>query len=408
MEPMDVQNGIIRSDDGLAMLREVAKALTSSLDLDHVLRVIMEMIAKLYQPADWSLLMLDEETNELSFAIAVGEASDKLKSMRLKMGEGIAGWVAQNQKPIIITDPYHDPRFARWVDEVSGFRTESIICVPLISRNRTLGVVELVNVTPSNLEPKHLELLSALADFTAIAIENARSVQRIRELSMVDDCTGLYNARHMHTLLETEISRAQRDHSCFSLIFFDLDHFKNVNDTHGHLVGSRLLNGVGAVLKANLRTVDWAVRYGGDEFVAILPRAGKEDALMVARRLRKSLNETVFFRGEKLDLRITASFGLASFPNDATNKDDVIRMADQAMYRVKNSTRDGIVTAETNPPLKDPGGAAPCDPTPEPMPKAPAEKSTAKKTAKKRAAPRAGMKKPAVKKSAAVRQRGRK
>jgi diguanylate cyclase (GGDEF)-like protein len=336
---------ISRSDDGLSILREVGKALTATLDLDQVLRVIMEMIAKLYEPKDWSLLLVDEETEELYFQIVVGKAGQKLKNVRMKMGEGIAGWVAQNSEPVIIPDVSKDQRFAHWVDKQSGFKTKSIVCIPLVSKGRTLGVIELINVAQANQEREHLELLEALADFAAIAIENARFVKRVRELTIVDDCTGLYNARHMHALLETEINRAIRYNYPFSVVFLDLDHFKDVNDTYGHLVGSRLLKEIGQLLKFNLRTVDWAARYGGDEFVLILPRAGKEDALMVGQRLRRGLNEAIFFTKESLNIRVTASFGIATYPSDALNKEDIIRMADQAMYRVKNSTRDGICMA---------------------------------------------------------------
>jgi len=342
---MTLENGISRSDDALTVLRKVGKALTSSLDLDQVLQVIMDMIAKLYEPSDWSLLMIDEGKNELYFAIAVGKSADKLKKVRLKVGEGVAGWVAEHGQPLVITDPYRDPRFARWVDERSGFKTESIVCVPLVSKSRILGVIELINIARGNQEKKHLQLLSSLADFTAIAIENVRAVSHIRELSIVDDCTGLYNSRHMHALLETEIARATRYRTCFSVIFLDLDHFKDVNDAHGHLIGSGLLKEIGAVLKQNLRTVDWAIRYGGDEFVVILPHTGRSEAMLVALRLRKALNQATFFARENLNIAITASFGVATFPDDANNKDEIIKMADQAMYRVKNSTRDGIVAA---------------------------------------------------------------
>lgn len=330
------------SGDGLAIMRELGKTLTSTLDLDRVLRLIMDMIAHLYEPRDWSLLMVDEEADELYFAVAVGQAAEKLKEVRLKIGEGIAGWVAKNGEPVIITEAYQDERFARWVDEKSGFKTESLVCVPLISKGRTLGVIELLNISQINQSKERLELLEALADFAAIAIENARFVQRIRELTIIDDLTGLYNARHMNTLLETEISRATRDRSPFSVVFLDLDFFKNINDKHGHLVGSRLLREIGQNLKHNLRTVDWAIRYGGDEFVIILPRAGTDEALLVAKRLRRSLNKAVFFEKEGLNITITASFGIATFPDCASSKEDIIRMADQAMYRVKDRSRDGI------------------------------------------------------------------
>ncbi|HUT53692.1 MAG TPA: sensor domain-containing diguanylate cyclase [bacterium] len=336
---------ISRTDGTLGILREVGKALTATLDLDQVLSVIMDMIAKLYEPKNWSLLLVDEETEELYFQIVVGKASQKLRNIRMKIGEGIAGWVAKNGEPLIIPDVDQDQRFAKWVDQKSGFKTKSIVCIPLISKGRTLGVIELINVAEAHREKEHLELLEALADFAAIAIENARFVKRVRELTIVDDCTGLYNARHMHNLLETEINRAIRYNYPFSVVFLDLDHFKDVNDTYGHLIGSRLLKEIGQLLKFNLRTVDWAVRYGGDEFVLILPRAGKEDALMVGQRLRRGLNDAVFFVKEELNIRVTASFGIGTYPDDALNKEDIIKMADQAMYRVKNSTRDGICMA---------------------------------------------------------------
>ncbi len=337
---------IDKSENGIALLREIGKTLTSTLDLDQVLGVIMDIIAKLYQPRDWSLLMVDDETGELYFAIVVGDAADKLKGVRLRPGEGIAGWVAQQGEPILITDPYSDPRFAKWVDEESGFKTDSMVCVPLVSKGRTMGVIELLNVASLNSEQGQLEILESLADFMAVAIENAKYVKKIKELTIIDDITGLYNPRHMNTLLETEISRASRDKTSFSVIFLDLDHFKYVNDEHGHVIGSRLLREVGTVLLHNIRTVDWAVRYGGDEFVIILPRTSREEAHQVAARLRRSLNSSVFFEKEGLNLKITASFGLATYPETAHTRDDVIRLSDQAMYRVKETGRDNICDSE--------------------------------------------------------------
>ncbi len=329
----------------LGVLREIGKALTSTLDFQEVLRAIMRIIADQFQPRDWSLLLMDEESEELYFAIVVGEASDKLKDVHLKIGEGIAGWVAQTGQPLISENVYQDPRFAQWVDQKTGFETQSIVCLPLISKGRTLGVIELLNTARGHISAPDLEFLGALADFAAIAVENARFVKRIRDLSIVDDVTGLYNSRHLHALLETEISRAVRYATSFSVVFLDLDYFKLVNDNYGHLVGSRLLREIGQVLKHNLRTVDWATRYGGDEFVLILPSTGKHEALQVAKRLRSALNEEVFMNNEGLHIQITASFGLATFPDDAKSKEDVIRMADQAMYRVKRSTRDDIAQA---------------------------------------------------------------
>ncbi|MBN2361977.1 MAG: diguanylate cyclase, partial [Deltaproteobacteria bacterium] len=248
------------------LLRHLGTALTSSLDLDHVLQAIMAQIAELFEPQDWSLLIVDQDRSELYFAIAVGTAGARLKDVRLKLGEGIAGWVAESGEMLITDDAYRDPRFAAWVDRQSGFVTMSIVCVPLRSRGRTLGVIELLNVAPDRRDQSHLALLQSLSDFAAIAIENAQHLQRIEQLTIVDDCTGLFNSRHMYAVLDEELRRALRYQLPLALLFLDLDHFKLVNDHHDHLVGSRLLREVGHLLRHGLRDVDTAFRYGGDEF----------------------------------------------------------------------------------------------------------------------------------------------
>jgi diguanylate cyclase (GGDEF)-like protein len=335
-----------KDNDTLDILREVGKALTSTFELDQVLGVIMEMIGNLYQPKNWSLLMVDEEVEELYFAVAVGDASESLSDIRLKFGEGVAGWVAERQEPVIIMDAYEDKRFAKWVDNKSGFKTDSMVCVPMVSKGKTLGVIELINFSESMQAMESVSLLEALADFAAIAIENSRYVNKVRELTIIDDCSGLYNARHMHTLLDVEIGRAIRYNYKFSIVFLDLDHFKDVNDTYGHLVGSKLLYEIAVILKNKLRNVDFAIRYGGDEFVIILPQTERDDAVLVASRLRDALNEAVFFKEEDLNIQLTASFGIATFPDDGNSKEDILRKADKAMYCVKESTRNGIFTAQ--------------------------------------------------------------
>jgi diguanylate cyclase (GGDEF)-like protein len=326
----------------LSIFHDVAKALTSSLNLDSILQTIMEKMAEFFRPDTWSLLMVDEQRNDLYFAIAVGDAADTLKSVRLKLGEGIAGWVAKHGEPVIVPDVASDIRFARRIDDLTQWQTRSIICIPLKSRHRVLGVIQLINVDMSRFTEAELFFLQALCDYAAIAVENAKAVERIQELTITDDCTGLYNARHLYKTLEGEVYRSARFGYEFSVVFIDLDHFKVVNDTHGHLVGSKLLAEVGFAVKSHLRLIDYAFRYGGDEFVVLLPQTGKEQALKVARRLLQVFRDSRFLHSEGLDLNVRASMGVATYPEDAHSAHEIIRQADEMMYVVKNSARDNI------------------------------------------------------------------
>src|SRR5246500_608518 len=328
------------------IFHDVAKALTSMLDLDSILQTIMEKMAEYFRPDNWSLLMVDQEHSELYFAIAVGDAAEAWKNVRLKVGEGIAGWVAKHGEQLIVPDVCTDPRFAKRIDEMTKWETQSIICVPLRSKLRVLGVIQLLNVRMEHFTDQESFFLQSICDYAAIAIENARAVEKIQELTITDDCTGLYNARHLYKTLETEVYRSSRFNYEFSVLFIDLDHFKQVNDTHGHLIGSKLLAEIGYLIKAQLRLIDFAFRYGGDEFVVLLPQTSKDQALVVARRLRDAMRASCFCREEGLNLNVRASIGVSTYPHDARTAHDVIRQADGMMYMVKNSTRDNIGIAQ--------------------------------------------------------------
>ena len=239
-----------------------------------------------------------------------------------------------------------DPFFASRVDEATKWETRSVICVPLRSKLRVLGVIQLVNVDMAQFNEPELFFLQSLCDYAAIAIENARWVEKIQELTITDDCTGLYNARHLYKTLETEVYRSSRFGYEFSVLFIDLDHFKSVNDTHGHLIGSKLLAEIGYLVKAQLRLIDFAFRYGGDEFVVLLPQTAKIRRWWWPSGCAMRCGPAAFCREEGLNLNVRASIGLATYPHDARTAHDVIRQADGMMYMVKNSTRDNIGIAQ--------------------------------------------------------------
>ena len=346
MDPHEEIAELKRQIERLSLFHDIGKTLASTLDLQKILQTVMEKISDLLQPDTWSLLMLDESGKELQFEIAIGAGADKLKDVRLKIGEGIAGWVALHGEPVLVEDVKRDSRFTSRIDEITQMDTRSVVCVPIKGKEKILGVIELVNcLGRESFRKEDIPILKSLADYAAIALENARYIQRIHELTITDDCTALYNARHLNFVLDAEIYRSTRYGYEFSVIFLDLDHFKQVNDTHGHLVGSKLLWMIGDIIKGHLRLIDYAFRYGGDEFVILLPQTSKQNSLMVVRRLKDLLNSKTFFTEENLNIKVTASFGVASFPADGRTRRELLRMADEAMYLVKNTTRNSIALA---------------------------------------------------------------
>ncbi len=335
-----------RKLERLGLLNEIGKTLVSDLDLSSILQTIMERLSESIEADRWSLLMVDEDSQELYFEIVIGTHAQQLKGARWKLGEGIAGWVGQTGEALLVADVGQESRFASRVDEMTGTETHSVVCVPICARDRVLGVIELINgVGKESFQEEDLSLLGHLADYAAIALENARHVQRITELTITDDCTGLYNARHLPFVLDAEIYRSRRYGYEFSFIFIDLDRFKSVNDTYGHRVGSKLLSRVGELIKGNLRLIDYAFRYGGDEFVVLLPQTDREQAVVVVRRLKELLNHTAFLAEEGHNVTVTASFGLACFPHDAQTCDELLLLADKALYLAKNTSRNSIAVA---------------------------------------------------------------
>jgi len=200
-----------------------------------------------------------------------------------------------------------------------------------------------------------LHCLSKPVDSEALEVvlrscaERSRLLQmnaELREKTILDDLTTAFNRRHLDAYLDEELDRDRRYGRTFSILFFDLDRLKEVNDRHGHLAGSRVLREVALLIQGKLRKSDRIFRYGGDEFVVTLPETGREGAMRVAHRLRRAIRSHRFLAEQGLTVTLTASFGVATFPQDGSSQEEMIRVADRAMYRVKVKTRDGVAARE--------------------------------------------------------------
>jgi diguanylate cyclase (GGDEF)-like protein len=251
---------------------------------------------------------------------------------------GAVNWVMRHEEELFVGD------FAQ--DDRAPGATGTAIAFPLMCRNQAIGVLVGLDSAPSSAVPAFGASIAALMRSTlepaAIALDHALALQRAEALSVTDDLTRLYNSRYLNLVLRRETKRASRSGRPLSLLFIDLDGFKRVNDTHGHLAGSNTLVEVAGIVRGSARETDVAARFGGDEFAVILPDTGREGALSVAERIRDRVRAFTFLAGEGLAVRLTASIGVATLPDVAASAEELLRAADTAMYNVKAAGKDGI------------------------------------------------------------------
>lgn len=326
---------------------EMGKLLTSTLKLEEILELIMLKGSQLIDAENWSLLLRDSATGELSFEVVVGLDKELVSGVRLGCGVGIAGQVAETGMPLYLSDVREDVRFNKDIDKRTGFQTESIACIPLKIHGTVLGVIEVINVKDMNSFKKNdLPILRVIAEYAAIAIQNAQYVEKIHEMSITDEYTGLYNARYLHQIVDQLVRTASVQDGAFSVVFVDIDNFKKVVDTYGHLLGSQALKEIGQTIAASLTDSDILVKYGGDEYVIVLPGRDREQAKLLVLEILHKIKKSLYLVSQPEPVRITASFGIASFPDDASTKKDLLLLADQSMYRIKRTSKNGVGVVE--------------------------------------------------------------
>jgi diguanylate cyclase (GGDEF)-like protein len=320
-------------------LNRITATLTSSMDLKTVVPAFAKEIAAL-QPFDRLACGFVNESGD--YIEVTGYPEDTtwgLGGVIPVVGSG-PGSVVLNSTAVVQRDLLHSHRFIedmRLLEE--GIR--SYVILPLNSRGRSIGVLALASSKSGAFNEDTLSHVQPLADSVALAFENVRLFQKTRELSITDEVTPLYNFRFFHQILDRELKLVDRYKSVLSLIFVDLDRFKPINDRFGHLRGSRVLREVGFLLRAAVRETDYPARYGGDEFVVILPQTDGEAARALADKLRRLIEEHTFLQEEGINATIGCSFGIATYPTEARSKESLIRMADERMYGDKEQRKAG-------------------------------------------------------------------
>ncbi len=329
----------------LSILYNISQAVNFIDDLKRLISVILDKAIETVNAEKGSLMLYNSSDNTLQVKVVYGLKDKKteddinnglIECQKIKTTSGIAGKVFTEKKSIITNLGGKDPRF----DSLkSNNEISSLICVPLIAKGECIGIINITNKKNGKLfNKKDLEFIEALANQAAIAVDNAQ----LYELATKDGLTKLYIHRHFYFLLESEIKRVQRYRHVLSLLMMDIDNFKSVNDTYGHLIGDMVLKEIASAIQKTIRHVDIPARYGGEEFTVILPETTVLNANAIAERLRKNISEIVVEVDENTKIRPTVSIGVAEFPNAAEDIKELIDFADKALYMSKENGKNCI------------------------------------------------------------------
>jgi diguanylate cyclase (GGDEF)-like protein len=317
-------------------LIDIVRGVNATLEPQKIAEVIVERAATWVPAPCWAVVSADL-SGQLSVLADRGLAPEMGPAVY-----AVATWVMHRSQEFVTPDLTRDGRIA---DPNVG----AVVAFPLSCRGRRVGALVALDRQASVREPRLstalLRSVRMLLEPASVALDNALLLKRAEALSVTDDLTHLYNSRYLNQVLRRETKRASRSGRPLSLLFIDLDGFKAVNDTHGHLFGSRALVEAAAVIRSSARETDVVSRFGGDEFAIILPDTGGEGAFAVGARVRDKIAAHKFLAGDGLDIHLTGSVGVATLPDVAASADELVQAADRAMYLVKESGKNGIQAA---------------------------------------------------------------
>ena len=321
-----------------AALFEIGKLIGSDLDPGVLLSRIAELICELIDAKACSVMLLDADRKRLLAKAAYGLRTERMHTLSFAVGEGVAGWVVEQGEPALIADVAGDPRFVMLPANQTPIA--SMMCVPLLARGERVGVVTATSERADAFTQGHLDLVRFISTTIALDIENVR----LHRVAVTDPLTGAFNREFLMQRLPQEIEAAiERDRS-LSVAMVDVDHFKAVNDQYGHGVGDAVLSEVARRLRSAIRTGDVLVRYGGEEFLVVLPKADAGRAWEVGERMRQRVSERAFDIGDGMALILRISVGIAQW-RTGESMPSLIERADAALYDAKDRGRNRVEVA---------------------------------------------------------------
>lgn len=332
----------------LYVLYTLNKNLNLSLQLEELFNKTGNFLINSLKLEDFCFMLLDEQCNELKLWKANDSTYEDVKAITFKVGEGISGTVAQTGKPILVQDVGKDDRFLYYKGKVANIG--SFLSIPLkLKNNKVIGVFNIHKKEINAFKERDMFLFTIIAQNIAQAIERTMLYEKAQKDSMFDELTKLYTRRYFRESCCQEFSKAKRYGTNFSIIMIDIDHFKCFNDTYGHLIGDEVLRKLSSILRSSVRKGDIISRYGGEEFIILLPETDKEEATLVAEKLRSLVEKELVLECEGKNVeKVTITVGVASYPDDGKAIDEVIDAADRFLYQGKKSGRNRVVNTRAD------------------------------------------------------------
>ncbi|MGC4122697.1 MAG: sensor domain-containing diguanylate cyclase [Myxococcales bacterium] len=322
----------------IAVLFQLTKKINEAVPLPELLRAVAAAAIDLLDAETCSVMLLDDARTELLSKASAGLPAQEESSISFKVGEGVAGWVAEHGAPALIADVSTDSRFKSVPGQVTRIR--SLLTVPLITKEGIIGVITVTNEKPGVFQAEHEDLLMYLGSAIVKDLENAR----LYRLSITDSLTKAFNRQYLYQRLPEEVERGRRYKDPLSVALFDIDHFKRFNDTYGHPAGDFVLKEVVRLAQGQSRDVDALVRYGGEEFLVLLPNTPLDGARVIAERIRKAVEQAEFPWSDRR-LRVTISVGIATLGDDVPNDEALLKKVDDALYKAKQTGRNRVEPA---------------------------------------------------------------
>lgn len=321
-----------RVDSELEVLFEISRTIQTTMEREQLFQRLLELVGEVVPYEHATLFVKNTSTGRLNVGARRGAHVDLIAGVEFDNGSGFSAWVAKQKRIIVLPDLHRGRR-------ADNLEVASFASVPLIVQGELIGVLNLSHSRPKTFQEDQARILSLIASQAASVIQRLLMFEEMSRLAITDELTSLYNRRYFLKRLREEIDRSRRYEQQFSVIFIDVDHFKPLNDTHGHALGDRVLQELAGQLRKCARGTDLVARYGGDEFIVLLPMTDVERAVRVGERLRQQVAAHTFCRRKK----ITVSLGVAGFPEAGDQPGVILCRADRALYAAKASGRNALV-----------------------------------------------------------------